>query len=185
MEADEREERHGRRNPDNDHPLVIVEITDDQAEFKVWLQQLVASQADRIINHLQEEADHIMINLDGLKAAVARETTVDGSIRELVDQIATQLRDLIAQGTVDPAELQGLVDQMTTNSDAIAQSVTDNTPTVPPTDGTGTTPPTDETGTGTTPPGEVSPPNSPPIPAGGPAGESVPPVNPPNVPPTP
>lgn len=74
-----------------------------------------------------------MALLDNLNAAVARETTVEQSAITLIQGIAKQLADLIAKSgnTVDPAELQKIVDGMNANQDALAAAVTANTPAAP------------------------------------------------------
>lgn len=71
-----------------------------------------------------------MALLDNLTAAVTRQTTVEQSAITLIQGIAKQLADLIANSgnTVDPAALQAIVDQMGSSEDALAAAVTANTP---------------------------------------------------------
>jgi hypothetical protein len=144
MEDHEQERRHDRdRNDQHDQhdqeaPIIIVNVEDDddnQTDQKAWLQQLVVSQADRIINYIQEAIDTIMLNLDTLNAAVANQTTVDSAIITLTTGIAGQLQAMIDAGNVDQAALQVVVDQITANSAAIADAVVKNTPAAPPVDG--------------------------------------------------
>jgi len=95
----------------------------------MWIFVTILSKLNSIIERL----NRIMALLDNLNAAVARETTVEQSAITLIQGIAKQLADLIAKSgnTVDPAELQKIVDGMNANQDALAAAVTANTPAAP------------------------------------------------------
>lgn len=68
-----------------------------------------------------------MAALDALRAEVARNTTVDASLRTLVQGLAAKLQEVIDAGG-NPAELQALADEMKTSTDANAAAVVANTP---------------------------------------------------------
>jgi len=95
----------------------------------MWIFVTILSKLNSIIERL----NRIMALLNNLNAAVARETTVEQSAITLIQGIAKQLADLIAKSgnTVDPAELQKIVDGMNANQDALAAAVTANTPAAP------------------------------------------------------
>lgn len=127
---------------DKEDTTIIVNFKDDDdrdhekhehdQDHNSWLEQLITHQINKIIQTIQKAEHNIMANLDALTAAVANDTTVDQAIITLLNGLAQQLRDLIAQGIIDPVELQSLVDQITANSDAISAAVVANTPVVEP-----------------------------------------------------
>lgn len=124
-----RQER-GRDNPDT---TIVINVDDDDTRSgSSRLERLIIKQADRIIYHIQKAEQLIMGKFDALSAAVAEDTTVTQSVITLLDGIAQQIADLIAAGTVDAAELQNLVDQITANSATLSEAVTANTPVTDP-----------------------------------------------------
>lgn len=130
----ERQRSHSQdRGNDKDETTIVINLEDDDSRHgSSKLERLIVRQADRIINQIQKAEQHIMVNLDALTAAVAEDTTVSQSIVTMLNGIAQQLADLIAAGTVNEAELQGLVDQIKANSQTLSDAVTANTPvTVP------------------------------------------------------
>jgi len=73
-----------------------------------------------------------MAILDGLTAAVAQETTVEGSLATFVNGLAANIQSLInnaanTNNQVDPVALQALVTQMTTNNAGISAAVLQGT----------------------------------------------------------
>jgi hypothetical protein len=72
---------------------------------------------------------------EALKAEVERNTSVDDSIKTLVERLAQQIQD----AKDDPAALQALADQLRNSSDSVVAVVNANTPADT---GGGTTPPT-------------------------------------------
>ncbi len=81
-----------------------------------------AADLHRIIQALE----HIMAELDDLKAAVARETEVDESAIILLNGLKAKLDAAIAAG--DPAALKALSDSLGTESQKLADAVSANTP---------------------------------------------------------
>ncbi len=85
---------------------------------------------------LRQEIKHMSQELDALQAAVAHNTTVDQSVITLVKGLAQQLRDVVANNT-ELADMKAAVTQMAadleSSNQAVADAVTENTPTTPPT----------------------------------------------------
>ncbi len=73
-----------------------------------------------------------MALLDALKAEVAEEKNAQQSAITLINGIAEQLKQLLANSgnTVDPAELQAVVDELTASRAALAAAVVANTTSV-------------------------------------------------------
>lgn len=71
-----------------------------------------------------------MATMEDLKAAVARNTSAENSVIELLKGISQQLKD--AQAANDPAAVQAVIDQIDANTSAAAAAVVANTPTPPP-----------------------------------------------------
>ena len=82
---------------------------------------------------LESKGDKIMALLDDLTAEVARNTQVDESAKVLIAGLAQKIQDLInaSAGSVDPAALQGLVDSLKADNDALSAAVVANTPADP------------------------------------------------------
>lgn len=70
-----------------------------------------------------------MATMEDLKAAVARNTSAENSVIELLKGISQQLKD--AQAANDPAAVQAVIDQIDANTAAAAAAVVANTPTPP------------------------------------------------------
>jgi hypothetical protein len=93
-----------------------------------WLR--IESKLDLIIHMLRRvlrKEDHMGKELDALTAQVTENTNVENSAVQLIQNIAAQLA---AAGT-DPAKLTALSATLKTSSDALAASITANTPIVP------------------------------------------------------
>jgi hypothetical protein len=73
------------------------------------------------------------LDLQALKDAVAAEKTVEDSAVALLTGLTAQIADLIAKSgnTVDPADLQAIVDQVKADTADLAAAVSANTPAVP------------------------------------------------------
>lgn len=80
-----------------------------------------------LLHQLNAKDDLIMTAMTDLQAAVAQETTVEGSVLTLLQGIADQLK---AAGT-DPAALAALTSQINTNISTMQAAVTANTPAAP------------------------------------------------------
>ena len=83
----------------------------------------------RAVCSLTERITNMAIDLQGLKDAVAANTAVDQSAMVLMTGLAAKIQELInASGTtVDPAELQAIVDQINTDNASLAAAVVANT----------------------------------------------------------
>lgn len=73
----------------------------------------------------------IMSALDDLKAAVAATATVEASAVTLIQGIAQQLAEALANQANPDAALVDLTTQLKANADALAAAVTANTPAAP------------------------------------------------------
>ncbi len=67
-----------------------------------------------------------MATMVDLNAAVARNTSAENSVIELLKGISQQLKDAQAQN--DPAAIQAVIDQLNANTAAAAAAVVANTP---------------------------------------------------------
>lgn len=81
----------------------------------------------------EKEIRNMAFDLTSLQQAVANETSLDQSAIALINGIAGQLAQLIANSgnTVDPAAVQAIVDQMTTNAAGLSAALVANTPVSP------------------------------------------------------
>jgi ABC-type transporter Mla subunit MlaD len=79
------------------------------------------------LGELKERLEQMSVELDRLKAEVARNTEVSNSVVTLVNGLAQQIRDHMHE----PAELAKLADELDATSDKLGQAVADNTPTPP------------------------------------------------------
>ena len=86
----------------------------------------------RHFDRLERKVDRTMTAMDDLKAAVARNTNETQSAIVAMRGIKKQLDDIIAAGNNDPA-LASLAASITSDDDALAKAVTENTPAAPPT----------------------------------------------------
>jgi len=64
------------------------------------------------------------VDLTALTAEVERNTTVDASVRALVENLAVQIESLKA----DPVALQALADKLRADNDTLQAAVTAHTP---------------------------------------------------------
>lgn len=72
------------------------------------------------------------VDLTKLRAAVARNTTVDGSAIELLRGIPNLIREAIAADDVtDATNINALADEIETSTTSLASAITENTPTGP------------------------------------------------------
>lgn len=73
------------------------------------------------------------LDLTALRDAVAADTAVDTSAITLLNGLTAKIQELIdnSQNTVDPAELQGIVDAIKGTTDGLAAAVQANTPAEP------------------------------------------------------
>lgn len=74
--------------------------------------------------------DSMAVDLAQLRTAVENTRSVEQSAIVLIQQIADQLRTM-AENNVDPAALQALADQLTSDSDALSAAVVANTAPTP------------------------------------------------------
>jgi hypothetical protein len=94
---------------------------------------LINHKLDLLLVQQQKGLDKMAVDITALTAEVANNTTVDGSIEQLLTNLAAQLAALAA-GTGDAATqtaLNSLVTTLQQNDAAIAASVTANTPAAP------------------------------------------------------
>ena len=70
-----------------------------------------------------------MATIDDIKTAVANETTVEGSVVALLQQLSSALAAAIASN--DPVAMQAVVDSINANAKALSDAVTANTPATP------------------------------------------------------
>ncbi len=115
-----------------------------------------SAQIDRIEALLTNNQGAVMADLTAISSAVQADTDATNSAVTLLTQLADQVR----QNASDPAAIQQLADQISSQASTLAQAVTANTPAAtppadtPPADGGGTTPPADvPPADGGTPPG--------------------------------
>ncbi|TCG08367.1 hypothetical protein BZM27_12595 [Paraburkholderia steynii] len=87
-----------------------------------------ASRLEQIFNQLGA----IMSALDDLKAEVAATISIEQSAVTLIQGIAQQLQDALANAGVNDPALTDLTTQLKANADALAAAVSANTPAAPP-----------------------------------------------------
>jgi len=75
---------------------------------------------------LTRKMERILANMQQLRDAVARNTSVDASVLTLVQNIAQQLKD--AQASNDPNAIDELIAQLDANTQQMADAVKANTP---------------------------------------------------------
>jgi chromosome segregation ATPase len=86
---------------------------------------------DAILNRLasiQKKEERIMASLDDIELAVTENTTLDGSIVEMVNGLAAQIEAL----KTDPVKLAALATSLRASSAAITAAILANTPVEPP-----------------------------------------------------
>ena len=87
-----------------------------------------------LLKSMQATEAQVAIDLTAATAELARNTSLEGSIVQLVQTLADEIAAL-KRGSTDPATqaaIDALVAQLKNNDDAIAASVTANTPAAPP-----------------------------------------------------
>lgn len=89
---------------------------------------VVASKLDSILCFLKSEGEKSMAQIDDIKASIAAETTVIGSVVKLLQQLS----GLIATAA-SPADLAAIKAMIDANNKALADAVVANTPAAPPT----------------------------------------------------
>jgi archaellum component FlaC len=101
----------------------------------------LSQQLTQVLSLTQQELSEMTQlddNITALQSAVANETAVDQSAITLISGIAQQVQNAVQQALAagaTPDEIQALTDlgtALTTQSSALAQAVTANTPVVPP-----------------------------------------------------
>ena len=72
------------------------------------------------------------VNLDDLRAEVARNRSVDDSAKAIIRGIAQRIADAIAADDIaDAANINALVTDLRSSTDDLAAAVTENTPAAP------------------------------------------------------
>lgn len=84
------------------------------------------SGSGELLRRIIVNQETIMATLADITAAVAAEKTVEDSVVTLLQQLAQQLKDALANN--DPAAMQAVVDQINANAKALSDAVTANTP---------------------------------------------------------
>lgn len=91
--------------------------------FRRWFQSPTLA----ALTHIQRKQEIIMATLADIRAAVEAQTTVDQSVITLLGELKDKLDEAIANGA-DPAELQAIADELASNTQALSEAVTANTP---------------------------------------------------------
>ena len=78
--------------------------------------------------NLMQEIRKMSAQLDALAAAVAANSTVTGSAIALLVGLHAKILDLLSQETIDPAAIQSLADDLSEQTQALAEAVSANTP---------------------------------------------------------
>lgn len=81
------------------------------------------------LHTLTEQVKRMSQSLDNLTAAVAQNTSVEGSAVTAIQGLAAQIK---AAAGDDPAKVQALADQISASSQALADAITANTPAAAP-----------------------------------------------------
>lgn len=128
---------HDRHHHDEGDDSSVVEA---KINRMLGTQRLTIRKLDQLLDLQSEvltEQGEVMLDLSALNDAVSEQTTVDGSIVTLLDQIAAQL-DAAAS---DPAAVAAIAQQIRDNNASVAAAVTANTaPTPTPSPGETPTP---------------------------------------------
>ena len=93
------------------------------ARIEAQLTQLIA-----LAQATQQDVEAIEMTLAELKDAVAAEHTVVESAIVLLNGLKTRLEEAIANG-LDPAAVQAIADEISANTQELADAITANTPT--------------------------------------------------------
>ncbi len=99
----------------------------------MWLSNDHVNLVFKKLEELKQEIKNMAFDISKLKAAVTAETTVDQAVETLLTTLSAKIQALIDAGnnSVDPAELQAIVDQMTSNASTLGAAVAQNTPAAP------------------------------------------------------
>lgn len=85
--------------------------------------------AIRLSQQVARLEERLMTQMDDLRRAVERNTSVDESAITLLQGISQQLKDALANN--DPKAIQDIINTLDADSDKMAKAVTDNTPSSP------------------------------------------------------
>jgi hypothetical protein len=96
--------------------------------------QIINSELAVMVQQILQGVQQMAFDLTALRAAVANEQTVEQSAITLMQGLATQLNNLIANNpnTVNPADIQAIIDGLNQNAKTLANAVTANTVVLPP-----------------------------------------------------
>jgi uncharacterized coiled-coil protein SlyX len=73
---------------------------------------------------ISDQLRRIAMTLDELKVKVDNQTTVIGSVKTLLTNLSQRLKD----AATDPAKVQAIADEISANSQDLADAVVSNTP---------------------------------------------------------
>lgn len=90
------------------------------------IERTIEHRFDRLENLLNSKFNHMANELDDLKAAAARETSLEQSAIVLMQNLSSMLKS-----APDMAAVKTIADQLNTNADSLAQAITANTPAAP------------------------------------------------------
>lgn len=79
-----------------------------------------------LLRGISKKQDLLMANMQDVRDAVARDTSVTQSAVTLLQGLSQQLKDALASN--DPQAIQDVVNSLDANTNALAQAVKDNTP---------------------------------------------------------
>jgi len=105
-------------------------MTDEERrweELETRLLLRVTELLEHVHTVLHNEMRNIMASLDAITAAVTAQETVQASIIELLNGIAAQLTEAIANGA-DPVAIQAIADQISADTATLSDAVVANTP---------------------------------------------------------
>jgi 16S rRNA G1207 methylase RsmC len=89
---------------------------------------VINNKLNTIITLLGKGTQIMAASLDALTAEVERNTSVVASAKALIEGLAAQIDQLVAAGTVDPAQVDALAAALRANSDQLAEAVAAHTP---------------------------------------------------------
>jgi hypothetical protein len=83
-----------------------------------------------LVAELLQKEINTMATIDDIKAAVTAETTLEGSLVTLLNQVVGNLKAAVAAN--DPAALQAVLDQLQANANTMSAALQANTPAAAP-----------------------------------------------------
>lgn len=86
------------------------------------------------LNGIAQQLEKIMAKIEDLQDAVAKQRSVEQSVVTLIQGLAQQITDLKNQGGASPQQLDQLLSDINSNTQALADAVTANTPQAAPAD---------------------------------------------------